>query len=154
MEDDYTVQIDKALASLAERINFLDSRIDALQTTELPPEVIEMASKAKIVQVYINMGVPYPIALEIVGIPVPPEAMNTAVNEEQTNTVPDDYMVTLRSLQSSIDTMKALFELAIGEETKQTEAQMLVENEEYEKGEYEEHEKETETDPTEYDTEE
>jgi hypothetical protein len=113
MEDEYTLQIDNALAMLAEKIAEVNTRIDNLSTVDLPTDVIEMYAKAKVVDKYIAMGVPVNAALAIVGIEVDTDMLSNAPEKgiEQSEVI-EGYQTTMRSLQSSIDALKSVFDYA------------------------------------------
>jgi hypothetical protein len=110
MEDEYTLQIDSALAMLAEKIAEVNTRIDNLSTVDLPTDVIEMYAKAKVVDRYVAMGVPVNAALAIVGIEVDTDML--ASNAVDQSEVIEGYQTTMRSLQSSIEALKAVFDYA------------------------------------------
>jgi hypothetical protein len=138
MEDDYTLQIDNALAMLAEKIVEINTRIDNLSTVDLPTDVIEMYAKAKVVDKYIAVGVPVNVALSIVGIEVDTDMLsNVPEKGVEQSEVLEGYQTTMRSLQSSIEALKAVFDYAKmyddkEEDTKaNTEGQMLVEEEDH-----------------------
>jgi hypothetical protein len=113
MEDEYTLQIDNALAMLAEKIAEVNQRIDNLSTIDLPTDVIEMYAKAKVVDRYVTMGVPVNAALAIVGIEVDTDMLSNVPEKgiEQSEVL-EGYQTTMRSLQSSIEALKAVFDYA------------------------------------------
>jgi hypothetical protein len=110
MEDEYTLQIDNALAMLAEKIAEINTRIDNLSAIDLPTDVIEMYAKAKVVDRYVAMGVPVNAALAIVGIDIDTDML--AANVVEQSEVIEGYQTAIRSLQSSIDALKAVFDYA------------------------------------------
>jgi hypothetical protein len=113
MEDEYTLQIDNALAMLAEKITEVNQRIDNLSTVDLPTDVIEMYAKAKVVDRYVAMGVPVNAALAIVGIEIDTDMLSNVPEKViETDEVLEGYQTTMRSLQSSIDALKAVFDYA------------------------------------------
>lgn len=111
MEDEYSLQIDNALATLAEKIGDVNKRIDNLSVVDLPTDVIEMYAKAKVVDTYVSMGVPVQAALAIVGIEVPLDMLSNASEKTiETDDIVEGYQSTMRSLQASIEALKAVFD--------------------------------------------
>jgi hypothetical protein len=133
MEDDYTLQIDSALAMLAEKIAEVNQRIDNLSTVDLPTDVIEMYAKAKVVDKYVAMGVPVNTALAIVGIELPTDILSNVPEKgiEQSEVL-EGYQTTMRSLQSSIEALKSVFDYAKMYDDKEddTDKEMTEEEEE------------------------
>jgi hypothetical protein len=144
MEDEYTLQIDSALAMLAEKITEVNQRIDNLSTVDLPTDVIEMYAKAKVVDRYVAMGVPVNAALSIVGIEldIPENAPEKGIEQSD---VLEGYQTTMRSLQSSIEALKAVFDYAKMYDDKEDDSDKAM-TEEEEEGVPDETEETNETD--------
>jgi hypothetical protein len=151
MEDEYTLQIDSALAMLAEKIAEVNTRIDNLSTVDLPTDVIEMYAKAKVVDRYVAMGVPVNAALAIVGIEVDTDMLSNVPEKAiETEEVLEGYQTTMRSLQSSIDALKAVFDYAKMYDDKEDTDKAMTEEEE--EGVSDETEETTEDDTDEEDS--
>jgi hypothetical protein len=145
MEDEYTLQIDNALAMLAEKIAEVNQRIDSLSTVDLPTDVIEMYAKAKVVDRYVAMGVPVNAALAIVGIEVDTDML--ASNTVDQSEVIEGYQTTMRSLQSSIEALKSVFDYAKMYDDKEDDSDKAM-TEEEEEGVSDETEETSETSET------
>lgn len=104
--DDYTIELDNALSLIADRINLLTEKIETTR--------FDIPMEAYLVNYYVHtVGLSIRDALTVVGIPT--DNLELAVQNKEpqgveTSEVIEGYQVSMRSLQSSIEALKSIFD--------------------------------------------
>jgi hypothetical protein len=112
MEED-TIALDTALSMLADRINELEQRLEGIANNpsiDLPSGILEQYSQSRIVGYYVGLGIPVKAALEIVGIST--DQLDLSYEAVNNNEVFTNYSESMRSLQTSLEALKSIFEYA------------------------------------------